>query len=92
MLKEGDRIRIAKLWEGDTHPLYNDMEITLVEGMEGTLVYLGGEKYPYKIEFDTIVLPVWVSSRSTLEKIGEKKSKETLLDKICNKLNSWNNK
>ena len=89
MFKVGDRVRIKKLWEGDSHPLYKSTDITLVEGMEGTVVYAGGEKYPYKIEFDVIVTPVWISSKSELEKIGEKTYQETFLNKLFKKLSPW---
>ena len=69
MIKLGDRVKIKKLWEGDTKPYYKDMGIELKEGMKGTIVYIGGDKYPYKIEFDGIDIPLWISSKSELEKI-----------------------
>ena len=89
MIKLGDRVKIKKLWEGDIRPYYNDIGIELNEGMEGTVVYVGGDNYPYKIEFDNIKIPLWMSSKSELEKIGEKVYQETFLNKLFKKLSPW---
>lgn len=89
MIKLGDRVKIKKLWEGDTKPYYKDIGIELKEGMKGTVVYIGGDKYPYKIEFEGIDIPLWISSKSELEKIGEKTIQDTFLNKLFKKLSPW---
>ena len=90
MIKLGDRVKIKKLWEGDIKTYYKDNGIDLKEGMKGTVVYIGGDNYPYKIEFEGINIPIWISSKSELEKIEEKTILETFLNKVFKKLSPWN--